>query len=101
MDDSSSLDEVLASARTVGVLIAPLRIRIAQTVGVTVTAFLAGQLASASYVLLPLIMQSPAPLLARQWNAMFDQSKKIGPPTLIGLTALFTWLAYKGKPDLA
>jgi len=99
--DSSGLDGVVTGGGTIGVLIAPWKIRIAQTVGVTVTAFLAGQLASASYVLLPCIMQSPAPLLARQWNAMFVQSRKIGPPTLIGLTALFTWLAYKGKPDLA
>ncbi|KAK7545379.1 hypothetical protein IWX49DRAFT_566600 [Phyllosticta citricarpa] len=72
----------------------PVPVRLAQAVGVTVTAFLAGHSASTSYLLTPALLSAPSgALLARQWSTGYRIAHLIGTPLLAGSTALFAWLA--------
>ncbi|KAK7531686.1 uncharacterized protein J3D65DRAFT_638431 [Phyllosticta citribraziliensis] len=72
----------------------PVTVRLAQAVGVTVTAFLAGHTASTSYLLTPALLSAPSgTLLARQWRTGYRIAHQIGTPLLAASTALFAWLA--------
>ncbi|KIW01091.1 uncharacterized protein PV09_07378 [Verruconis gallopava] len=73
----------------------PLSIRTLQAVGITVSAFLAGQQASLTYIATPALLQSPAPLLVRQWKKCFDISRGVETMAALGLGALFGYLAYR------
>jgi len=70
-------------------------LRIAQAVGITATAFLAGQTASTTYLFTPALLEAPAPLLARQWKKVWLTARSTAPVFSIGLSVLFGYLAYK------
>ncbi|KAI4723765.1 DUF1772-domain-containing protein [Aureobasidium sp. EXF-10728] len=70
-------------------------IRAAQVVGLTTSAFLAGSMASISWISVPALMDAPAPLLAKQWKKIFDQGKTSAPPMAVLSSAIFGYLAYR------
>lgn len=84
-------------ASFIGIIAKPVYIKIAQTVGVTASAFLAGQTATATYGLLPSILDSPAPLLLHQWRRAQETLKT----SSICLTAVgasvFAYMASRGS----
>lgn len=73
---------------------APLTIRIAQTIGLTSSAWLAGQIASFSLFTVPRLLESPTPLMLRQWSAMFWAGKSVGMPGGIVTALTYFYLAY-------
>ncbi|TKA71749.1 hypothetical protein B0A49_08161 [Cryomyces minteri] len=70
-------------------------IRVAQALGLTASAVLCGHIASASYLVLPSIMQSPAPLLAKQWKTMWVNDRNVGPAITAFSALVFGYLAYR------
>ncbi|OAL43546.1 hypothetical protein IQ07DRAFT_616393 [Pyrenochaeta sp. DS3sAY3a] len=70
----------------------PTGLIIAQTVGITASAYLFGQNASLSFVSIPAVMQAPAPLAAKQWSTVFTIGQAFGPPLAIA-SALATGYA--------
>ncbi|KAK8225300.1 hypothetical protein HDK77DRAFT_431568 [Phyllosticta capitalensis] len=78
----------------------PTTVRLAQAVGVTVTAFLAGHTASTSYLVTPALLIAPSPaLLARQWRSAYRIAHQVGTPLIAASTALFAWLASREPTD--
>jgi hypothetical protein len=75
-------------------------IRAIQAVGITAAAFLAGQQASLTYISTPALLESPAPLLAKQWKKIFDVSAGVEGATSLLLGGLFSYLAYR-EPSTA
>lgn len=89
-------------------------IRAIQAVGITAAAFLAGtfvvpfiaenyrlityagQQASLTYISTPALLESPAPLLAKQWKKIFEVSAGVEGATSLLLGGLFSYLAYRG-----
>ncbi|KAI9759499.1 MAG: hypothetical protein M1835_000359 [Candelina submexicana] len=70
-------------------------IRVAQTVGITANAFLAGNLMTMSFYAVPTLLLAPTPLLLRQWRKMWNLGKRSNPPiAAIGLLSN-AYLAYK------
>ncbi|TKA78213.1 hypothetical protein B0A55_03771 [Friedmanniomyces simplex] len=70
-------------------------IRIAQVLGLTSTAFLAGKTFAASFAAVPALLHAPAPLLAKQWKTLFDADKLVNPVvSAIGL-GVFSFFAYR------
>jgi hypothetical protein len=76
-------------------------IRLAQTIGLTTTAAAAGLSFSASAWVVPRILESPSPLLLRQWKHAFEAGKATMPPLSAVCTLCFGYLAYKARnlPD--
>ncbi|KAE8453669.1 hypothetical protein EG329_009180 [Mollisiaceae sp. DMI_Dod_QoI] len=73
----------------------PLPIRLAQTLGLTSSLILAGQTLTLSTFLIPRLLDSPTPLMLRQWNTMYQTGKKQGPPFAL-ISALSYWyLSYQ------
>lgn len=72
-----------------------LKIRIAQTLGITSSAILAGYVASASFAVVPRLLESPTPLLLRQWNNAYLAGKKYAPPFAALSSACYFYLASK------
>jgi hypothetical protein len=72
----------------------PLPLRITQAIGLTGTSLLAGLSLTLSFVSIPRILESPAPLLLRQWTHLFNQLKILVPSmaTLCGSSLIY--LAY-------
>ncbi|KAL9101876.1 MAG: hypothetical protein Q9163_002921 [Psora crenata] len=78
----------------------PAGIRIAQTVGITSAAFMAGNTLCISYLHVPSLLLLPHPLVVRQWKKSFDIGKIVQPGiALISMTA-YGYLAYKMKGTL-
>ncbi|KAI9712989.1 MAG: hypothetical protein M1812_006737 [Candelaria pacifica] len=70
-------------------------IRIAQAVGITSNAFLAGNLMTMSFYAVPTLLLAPTPLLLRQWRKMWNLGKRSNPPiAALGLLSN-AYLAYK------
>ncbi|KAF1353902.1 hypothetical protein BDV97DRAFT_279548, partial [Delphinella strobiligena] len=67
---------------------------VAQVVGLTASAYLAGAIAGISFTT-PAILDSPAPLLVKQWKKIFDSGKVVAPPLSIISAAIFGGLAYR------
>lgn len=44
----------------------------------------------------PALLDAPAPLLAKQWQKVFDTGKVVAPPLSILSSAIFGGLAYRG-----
>ena len=59
-----------------------------------------GHTAASSYVLAPTILESPAPLLARQWRKGFDIAKLVTGPLSLACGVAFGALAYRGKIEI-
>ena len=72
----------------------PIPIRLAQTVGITFSTLLAGSTISMSTFLVPRILESPAPLLLKQWTNFFNTAKKVQPPLAIVAGGSYFYLAY-------
>jgi hypothetical protein len=61
----------------------PLPIRIAQTLGLGTSLMLAGSTLTTSIYLIPRLLESPTPLMLRQWDGMFQQGKRTAPPIAV------------------
>ncbi|TVY37177.1 putative mitochondrial membrane protein [Lachnellula subtilissima] len=72
----------------------PLPFRIAQTVGLTSTGLLAGISLSFTLVSVPRLLESPAPLLLRQWTHLYNEGKVTVPPLTIVASTMWAYLAY-------
>jgi hypothetical protein len=72
----------------------PLPIRLAQTLGITTSLIFAGANASLSIFLIPRILESPTPLLLKQWNHTYERGKAIGPPFGVVAALSFFYLSY-------
>jgi len=55
-----------------------------------------GQQASLTYIATPALLESPAPLLAKQWKKAFEISTAAEGFTAITLGGVFSYLAYRG-----
>ncbi|TVY18495.1 Anthrone oxygenase [Lachnellula arida] len=72
----------------------PLSFRIAQTVGLTTTGLLAGISLSFTLVSVPRLLESPAPLLLKQWTNLYNEGKVTVPPLTIVASTMWAHLAY-------
>jgi len=73
-------------------------LRVAQVVGLTTTAFLAGKTLTQSVAATPALLESPAPLLARQWLKLTNNTisdKWLVPAVALFHTGVFGYLAYR------
>ncbi|KAL2358512.1 hypothetical protein BJ546DRAFT_960082 [Cryomyces antarcticus] len=75
----------------------PLSIRLVQAIGMSTSACLCGSIATFSYVLIPVIDLSPAPLLARQWAKAYSIGASVAPPMAVAATVAWAWLAAKAS----
>lgn len=74
----------------------PLPIRLAQTLGLTTSLILGGANLALSIQLVPRLLDSPTPLLLRQWHAAYLQGKRAFPPFALLSSLSYFYLAYKG-----
>ncbi|KAL1296962.1 hypothetical protein AAFC00_004562 [Neodothiora populina] len=74
-------------------------VRIAQVVGLTSSAYLAGAIGGISLFSCPALLQAPAPLLAKQWQTVFDKGKFLAPPLSVVSAAIFGGLAYRAPKE--
>jgi hypothetical protein len=72
----------------------PMPIRIAQTLGITTSALLAGNTLSLSFFTIPRFLESPTPLMLRQWKAMFLAGKVLSPPAAALAALSYFYLSY-------
>ncbi|KAL4902184.1 hypothetical protein BDW74DRAFT_169671 [Aspergillus multicolor] len=78
----------------------PTPIRVAQAVGLTGAAYLAGNIFAYSYATIPALEASaqkhsaPAPLLAKQWSELYARGKAQNPPIAAITAAAFAYLAW-------
>ncbi|KAI4797120.1 hypothetical protein E4T44_12020, partial [Aureobasidium sp. EXF-8845] len=70
-------------------------VRVAQVLGLTASAYLAGSIGSISWQSVPALMDAPAPLLAKQWKKIFDSGKVVAPPMAAVSSIIFGYLAYR------
>ncbi|KAE9371814.1 hypothetical protein N431DRAFT_426415 [Stipitochalara longipes BDJ] len=73
---------------------APLSVRLVQTLGITASSLLAGQVSSFSFSTVPRLLESPTPLMLRQWVNMFHVGKSVGQPSSIVIALSYFYLAY-------
>jgi len=75
----------------------PISIRLTQAIGLTASSALAGSSLTISAMLVPRLLESPSPLLLKQWKNTFEAGKASIPP-LASICALsFGYLAYEAK----
>jgi hypothetical protein len=72
----------------------PLPIRLAQTLGITTSLIFGGVIASLSIFVLPRILESPTPLLVKQWSRMYEAGKAAGRPAGVIAALSFFYLSY-------
>ncbi|KAK0509279.1 hypothetical protein JMJ35_008650 [Cladonia borealis] len=73
----------------------PTAIRVAQTVGITASAFASGSILSLSYASVPSFLLAPSPILVRQWHSAYESGKIIN-PSISALSALsYAFLSYR------
>jgi len=77
-------------------------IRLAQAIGITTSSALAGCTLTISAMLVPRLLESPSPLLLKQWKHTFEAGKASVPPLAGICTLAFGYLAYeaKGAPNV-
>ena len=73
----------------------PLPIRLAQTLGISTSLIFAGANTALSIFLIPRILESPTPLLLKQWKNMYDAGKAAGRPAGALAALAFFYLSYK------
>ncbi len=71
-------------------------IRVAQVLGLTSTAFLAGKVFASSFTAVPAILHAPAPLLAKQFKTVFDSDIYVNSIASVVGTGVFWFFAYRG-----
>jgi len=76
--------------------VSPLPIRLAQTLGLTTSLLLGGANLALSILLVPRLLESPTPLLLRQWHAAYLLGKRSFPPLALLSSLSYFFLAYKG-----
>ncbi len=89
-----SLSTITASVKMRDV---PMSIKLAQAVGITTSSALAGSVFTVSAMLVPRLLESPSPLLLKQWKHNFDVGKASVPPLAGICTLCFGYLAYEAK----
>ncbi|KAL3429253.1 hypothetical protein BDV09DRAFT_203143 [Aspergillus tetrazonus] len=78
----------------------PTPIRLAQAVGLTGAAYLAGNIFAYSFATIPALESSqnkhgaPAALLAKQWSELYARGKAQNPPIAAATAAAFAYLAW-------
>jgi hypothetical protein len=77
-----------------------LPIRVAQCVGITTAAALAGANLSISFTTVPRLLESPPHLLLKQWSNLFNQGKAFFPLASLISAGSFFFLAYKETDKL-
>ena len=75
----------------------PVSIRLAQAVGLTTSSALAGSTFTISAMLVPRLLESPSPLLLKQWRHTFDVGRVSMPPLASICTLCFGYLAYEAR----
>ncbi|KAI9773082.1 MAG: hypothetical protein M1840_008203 [Geoglossum simile] len=70
-------------------------LRVAQTLGITSSAFLAGSIFTTSFISIPSLLLAPAPLLQQQWEAQYLRGRVYGPSVTLFSTANLLIVAYK------
>jgi hypothetical protein len=73
----------------------PIPIRIAQVLGITTSALLAGNTLSLSFFTISRLLESPTPLMLRQWKSMFLAEKVVSPPAATLAALSYFYLSYK------
>src|SRR5438045_4213503 len=79
----------------------PLPVRVAQMVGITATSAMAGASFAMSALVVPRILESPSPLLLRQWKHLFEIGRATMPPLSLLTTLAVSYLAYESKNNSA
>lgn len=69
-------------------------VRVAQGTTIFLSAFLSGANLADSFLLIPRILESPVPLMVRQWQRAFNQTRVFFPVLLEPCAALFYLLAW-------
>jgi len=72
----------------------PLPIRLAQTVGLSLTLVQAGATLGISAFTVPRLLESPTPLMIRQWANTFTIGKAVAPPLAILSSLSYFYLSY-------
>jgi hypothetical protein len=72
----------------------PIPIRIAQVLGITTSALLAGNTLSLSFFTIPRLLESPTPLMLRQWKTMFLAGKVVSQPATALAALSYFYLSY-------
>lgn len=86
----------LPTATTIGIISKPFHVKLLQTLSISASAFVGGQTATVSFLLIPAILKTrSASLLARQWRAFFNRGLIIGPGLMLPSSAVFFWLAFR------
>ncbi|KIN02178.1 hypothetical protein OIDMADRAFT_162173 [Oidiodendron maius Zn] len=68
--------------------------RVIQTVGISTSLILSGVVTACSVIVVPRLLESPTPLLLRQWDNMYEQGKRrVGPLAIIPAFS-YLYLAY-------
>jgi hypothetical protein len=72
----------------------PLPIRLAQTLGITSSLLVGGVAAGLSFFTIPRLLESPTPLMLRQWRKMFIAGKYAAIPGALLSSVSYFYLAY-------
>lgn len=75
----------------------PVSIRLAQAIGLTTSSALAGSSLTISAMLVPRLLESPSPLLLKQWKHAFEAGRASIPPLASICSLCFGYLAYEAK----
>jgi hypothetical protein len=52
---------------------------------------------SLSFMMIPSLLEAPAPLLAKQWKKAYDKGKALAPPISLLASGIFGYLAYRER----
>jgi hypothetical protein len=69
-------------------------LRLIQTIGITTAGILSGGSLSLSFLVIPRLLESPAPVLLSQWRSSFLITKKIFPLATLLASSSFFYLSY-------
>ncbi|KAL8765099.1 MAG: hypothetical protein Q9209_007722 [Squamulea sp. 1 TL-2023] len=72
----------------------PPSLRLAQALGIMISAFLSGGVLAVSYGFVPSMSQAPNTLLVREWKTTYGRGIAASPALAIISTLSFAWLSY-------
>ncbi|KAL3420734.1 DUF1772 domain containing protein [Phlyctema vagabunda] len=75
----------------------PVPIRTAQVLGIFTSTLTAGASIGLSSQLVPRLLESPTPLMLKQWNRSFQSGKKNMPPLALLAASSYFFLAYRSR----
>lgn len=73
----------------------PLLIRVAQTLGITLSTLWGGATLSMSLFFVPSLLLAPPSTAVKQWAKIFNLGKVMGPPVSIIAAGAYSYVAYK------